>query len=91
MRKEPVRNLAASVRERLRQLARARNEPFDLVLTKYALERLLYRLAQSDFRDRFMLKGALLFALWTDQPYRPTRDADLLGFGPSCLGFSIRW
>ena len=83
MKKEPIRNLAASVRERLRQLARARNEPFDLVLTKYALERLLYRLAQSDFRDRFMLKGALLFALWTDQPYRPTRDADLLGFGPS--------
>jgi predicted nucleotidyltransferase component of viral defense system len=71
------------VRERLRQLARARNEPFDLVLTKYALERLLYRLAQSDFHDRFVLKGAMLFALWTDQPHRPTRDADLLGFGPN--------
>ena len=83
MRKEPIRNLAASVRERLRRLARVRNEPFDLVLTKYALERLLYRLAQSDFRDRFVLKGAMLFALWTDQPHRPTRIADLLCFGPS--------
>ncbi|HYS58784.1 MAG TPA: nucleotidyl transferase AbiEii/AbiGii toxin family protein [Burkholderiales bacterium] len=83
MKKKPVRNLAASVREHLRQLSRRRNEPFDLVLTKYALERLLYRLGRSDFKDRFVLKGAMLFALWTNQPHRPTRDADLLGFGPN--------
>lgn len=83
MSKEPIGNLASSVRERLRQLARVRNEPFDLVLTKYALERLFYRLMQSDFRDRFVLKGAMLFALWTGQPHRPTRDADLLCLGPS--------
>ena len=57
-------------------------------LTRYALERLLYRLGRSSHAERFLLKGALLFDLWFDIPHRPTRDADLLGFGtdrtPSC-------
>lgn len=52
------------------------------MLDRYAVERLLYRLSISPHRDQFLLKGALLFALWFDQPHRPTRDADLLGFGP---------
>ncbi len=49
------------------------------------MERLLYRLSQSEHSDQFLLKGALLFALWYDMPHRPTRDADLLGFGASDL------
>jgi hypothetical protein len=53
------------------------------VLTRYALERLLYRLSQSRHAERFLFKGALLFDLWFDIPHRPTRDADLLGFGPA--------
>lgn len=48
---------------------------------RYALERLLYRLAQSPHSERFVLKGALLFRLWFDLTQRPTRDADFLGFG----------
>jgi hypothetical protein len=36
-----------------------------------------------------LLKGALLFSLWFDQPHRPTRDADLLGFGPADVDFSV--
>ncbi|MCL5959944.1 MAG: nucleotidyl transferase AbiEii/AbiGii toxin family protein [Chloroflexi bacterium] len=76
-----TRNLAASVRQRLLNLARETGEPFDLVLTRYALERLLYRLSQSVWRDRFTLKGAMLFSLWFGAPHRPTRDLDLLGFG----------
>ena len=52
-------------------------------MTKYALERILYRLSISPWRDAFLLKGALLFDLWFDQPHRPTRDIDLFGFGPS--------
>ncbi len=52
---------------------------------RYALERFLYRLSQSGHADHFLLKGALLFTLWYDMPHRPTRDADLLGFGPSDL------
>ena len=62
-------------------LARERGEDFQQLLVSYALERLLYRLAQSRHRDRFVLKGALLFRLWFDLTQRPTRDADFLGFG----------
>jgi hypothetical protein len=62
-------------------LARDRGEDFQLVLTRYALERLLYRLSRSGYRDRFILKGAMLFQLWGPQPHRPTRDLDLLGRG----------
>ena len=72
---------ADSVRARLLQRARQQGEDFNLLLTRYALERWLYRLSISDERAGFVLKGALLFALWFDEPHRPTRDADFLGFG----------
>jgi hypothetical protein len=77
------KNMAASVRDRLLALARERGEDFQLLLTQYGLERLLYRLSQSGYRDRFILKGAMLFVLWHDQPHRPTRDVDFLAFGDS--------
>ena len=75
-------NRAASIRARLKNHADTAKEDFNLVLTRYGVERLLYRLATSEHAPRFVLKGALLFALWYGQPHRPTRDADLLGFGP---------
>lgn len=78
-------NRAASVRARLLNRARADRTDFNLILTRYSLERLLYRLSSSPWADQFLLKGALLFDLWFDQPHRPTRDIDLLGFGPSEL------
>lgn len=81
MRKRQPGNLAASVRQRLLNRAREKGEDFNLVLTRYTLERLLYRLAQSQYADRFVLKGAMLFAIWADRAYRPTRDLDLLGYG----------
>jgi predicted nucleotidyltransferase component of viral defense system len=74
-------NIAASIRQRLLNLARERREDFQQMLVNYALERLLYRLAQSRHRKRFVLKGALLFRLWFDLTQRPTRDIDFLGFG----------
>jgi hypothetical protein len=77
------KNTASSVRDRLLALARERGEDFQLILTQYGLERLLYRLSQSNYRDRFILKGAMLFMLWSDQPHRPTRDVDFLVFGDS--------
>ncbi len=77
------KNTAASVRDRLLTLAREQGEDFQLTLTHYALERLLYRLSKSGYRDRFILKGAILFMLWSDQPHRPTRDVDFLGLGDS--------
>ena len=75
------RNVGASVRQRLLNLAHARGEPMELLLTRYALERLLYRLSLSPHRERFVLKGAMLLATWFDEPHRATRDVDLLGFG----------
>ncbi len=78
----PATNRIASIRQRLLDRARTCGEDFQLVLDRYAVERLLYRLSISPHREQFLLKGALLFALWFDQPHRPTRDADLLGFGP---------
>ncbi len=75
-------NLSASVLARLLNLARQRGDDYNLLLNRFALERLLCRVAASHHSDRFLLKGALLFSLWYDQPHRPTRDADLLGFGP---------
>ncbi len=75
------KDMAVSVRDRLLNLARERGEDFQLILTQYGLERLLYRLGKSDYRDLFILKGAMLFMLWSDQSHRPTRDVDFLGLG----------
>ena len=75
-------NRAASIRARLKQQTDTSKQDFNLTLTQYGLERLLYRLSVSAHAPNFLLKGALLFHLWYGQPHRPTRDADLLGFGP---------
>ena len=75
------RNVGASVRARLLDRARAERSDFQILLTRYALERLLYRLSVSPYRDRFILKGAMLFVTWVADPFRPTRDLDLLGHG----------
>ena len=73
---------SASVLARLLALARQRGDDYSLLLNRFGLERLLHRLSVSRHSGQFLLKGALLFSLWYDQPHRPTRDADLLGFGP---------
>ncbi|HEC16414.1 MAG TPA: hypothetical protein ENI99_07595 [Sedimenticola sp.] len=77
------KNLAAPVPDRPLALARERGEDFQLLLTQYGLEQLLYRLSRSGYQDRFILKGTMLFMLWGEQPHRPTRDVDFLGFGDS--------
>ena len=80
-----AQDLAASVRARLLNIAKAEQTDFNAVLVRYALERFLYRLGQSAHADHFVLKGAMLFNLWYAMPHRPTRDVDLLGFGASDL------
>ena len=65
------RKVAASVRARLLNRARETKLDFNLVLTRYAIERLLYRISISQHADQFLLKGALLFDLWFDIPHRP--------------------
>lgn len=82
-------NLPASVRARLKQHSDAAKQDFNLTLTRYGLERLLYRLSISEYASNFLLKGALLFTLWYDVPHRPTRDADLLGFGPDDIDTAV--
>jgi hypothetical protein len=79
------RNVAASVRARLLNHARETRQDFNLILTRYTIERLLYRISISPYAGQFLLKGALLFNLWFDIPHRPTRDADFLGFGSAEL------
>ncbi|HUB82729.1 MAG TPA: nucleotidyl transferase AbiEii/AbiGii toxin family protein, partial [Bryobacteraceae bacterium] len=81
MRSSTPRNLAASIRQKLLNIATRQREDFGLVLTRYALERLLYRVSQSRYCDRFVLKGAMLFQIWSNTPHRSTRDLDLLGYG----------
>ena len=70
-----------SVATRLLNLARKRGESYEYMLIRYGVERLLYRLSQSNAADRFLLKGASLFLVWNGFHYRPTRDVDLLGYG----------
>lgn len=78
--KKPT-NLAASVRQRLYDLARVRGEELQLVLTRYGVERLLYRLSHTPDGERFVLKGAVLFYAWKAAPHRPTRDVDFAASG----------
>ena len=74
-------NNAASVRQRLLNHARQNKQAFDVVLVAYGLERLIYRLSVSNYRDRYVLKGGMLVTLWTVDPGRFTRDVDFLAFG----------
>lgn len=74
-----MKNHPASVRARLLNLARAERVEFQRMLVRFANERLLFRIATSDHRDRFVLKGATLFSVWMGQPHRATKDLDLLG------------
>ncbi|MDB5874928.1 MAG: hypothetical protein JWQ07_4370 [Ramlibacter sp.] len=83
------KNLPASIRARLKNHADATRQDFNLTLTHFGLERLLYRLSISEHAGNYLLKGALLFSLWYDQPMRPTRDADLLGFGAADTATAI--
>ncbi len=74
-------NLPASVAARLLHRAKQTGDVYQTILTTFCLERFLYRLGKSEARDRFVLKGAMLLRLWSDQPYRSTRDLDLLRKG----------
>jgi predicted nucleotidyltransferase component of viral defense system len=78
-----IKNVGASVRAKLLLLSKSNGQSFDLVLTRFALERFLFRLSQSRHADRFVLKGGMLLISWFDDPHRGTRDLDLLGFGDS--------
>ncbi len=81
MTKLPVKNIGASVRARLLARSRETGEDFQLLLWRYVVERFLFRLDRSPYRRRFVLKGAMLFALWTESLHRPTQDVDFSAYG----------
>jgi predicted nucleotidyltransferase component of viral defense system len=81
MTRKPTVNIGASVRARLLNVTKERREDHTQTLMNYAAERFLYRLSKSPYRDQFVLKGAMLFAVRLGERYRPTRDLDLLGKG----------
>ena len=76
-----IKNPSASIRQRVLNQAQERNDDFGLVLTKYGLERILFRVSKSKYRETVIRKGVLLFELWTKERYRATRDADFLAKG----------
>lgn len=80
-----TKNLSASVHARLLNLAKERKRPFQEILQYYAMERFLYRLSKSEYQDRFVLKGALMFTAWGIPSRRPTRDIDLRGYVNNAL------
>jgi predicted nucleotidyltransferase component of viral defense system len=78
---KPLKNIGASVRMRLLKLAQSSGQSFEIVLTRFALERLLFRLSKSEYANQFVLKGAMVMLTWFNDPHRSTRDLDLLGYG----------
>lgn len=84
---KPGTNSAAPIRQRLLNIAREQKIEFQLILTRFALERFLYRLSQSKYSNDFVLKGAMLFQVWGGAMHRPTRDLDLLSFGEPDIAY----
>lgn len=82
---ERPKNIAASVKARLLNLAREQSRGFDVLLVRFALERLLFRLSRSQYRHSYILKGGMLVTQWLDHDNRETRDIDFLGLGPDTL------
>lgn len=93
MKDKSVRNVAASVHQRLLNLSQTKGIDFNALLAQYAIERFLYRLSKSTLADRFILKGAMLFRVWAADLHRPTKDLDLLGVGdptPDAVADAVR-
>lgn len=81
MSEKALKNPAASIRARLLDHAKQHGDDYQRVLTRYAIERLLYRLSQTEAAEHYVLKGAMLFVTWPEHVFRPTGDLDLLGQG----------
>ncbi|MFH1037489.1 MAG: nucleotidyl transferase AbiEii/AbiGii toxin family protein [PVC group bacterium] len=85
MKRKVLSNMAASVRQRLLNYAHQSGDEFQRVLDRYGVERFLFRLGQSPYADKIVLKGAMLFLKWAGELYRPTKDVDFLSFGSDDL------
>ena len=74
-----LRNIAASVHQRLLNKSRESTRPFNELFQYYAIERFLYRLSRSSYAEKFILKGALMLMVWEARAFRSTMDIDMLG------------
>ncbi|MBE7516125.1 MAG: nucleotidyl transferase AbiEii/AbiGii toxin family protein [Chloracidobacterium sp.] len=81
MAKKEIKDISSSVRARLKTKAQEEGVELQSILMRYGVERFLYRLSVSLHKDNFLLKGAALFSIWFNEPHRPTKDLDLLGYG----------
>jgi hypothetical protein len=81
LKKKALTDIPSSIRQRLLNISHDQQEEFQRTLNRYAIERFLYRLGQDRLGKQLVLKGAFLFEIWSPGAARPTRDADLLGFG----------
>jgi len=81
MKQTKMKNTGHSIFQRLLNYAKTRGDDFNLLLVRYGIERLMYRLGLSSHSDKFILKGATLFLVWKGQSYRVTKDADFLAYG----------
>ena len=85
MPERPLKNIPASVHQRLLNLARETKRPFNELLQYFAIERFLFRFSRSEYADRYVLKGAQMLQAWNAPLARPTMDIDMLGRGPSTI------
>jgi predicted nucleotidyltransferase component of viral defense system len=76
-----MKNYAASVRAKLKNQVKISGEPLNFLELQYVQERFLYRLSQSKYKDQFILKGGILFYVWSNIKYRPTKDLDFMFYG----------
>jgi hypothetical protein len=90
MRNSEIKNIEHSVHQRLLNGARKQGRPFNELLHYFTMERFLYRLSKSKFKNKFILKGALLFFVWEEPNLRPTRDIDLLGLTNNSVDDVVR-
>lgn len=79
------KNVAASIKAQLLGVARSDGEDLQRLLNRYGRERVLYRLSKSPHRDQFILKGGMLLSMWAEKPFRGTKDADFLSYGPNSV------
>jgi hypothetical protein len=85
-----LKNIQSSILQRLKNYSDEKQEDYGLTLSRFAIERFLYRLSLSEYSQQFVLKGAQLFQIWTNTPYRSTRDLDLLKYGSEDISELVR-
>ena len=77
---QQIKDIPASIIGRLTNEQKRTGKTFDEILIYYGIERFLYRLSKTEYRDSFVLKGGLILYSWELPLSRSTRDIDFLGY-----------